>query len=79
MLLSDPSMNKNGDVVFSEFSLSGTKNVFVYNKKTKSLSRPLKNYVDIIQRGSHFKLMMKGSSFLGVVGQMMVNQFIFAR
>ena len=60
MLLSDPSMNKNGDVVFSEFSLSGIKDVFVYNKKTRALSRPLKNYVDIIQRGSHFQINDEG-------------------
>ncbi len=59
-ILSDPSINQKGDVVFSEFGLSGTKNVFVYSKKTKSLSRPLKNYVDIIQRGSHFQINDEG-------------------
>ena len=60
MILSDPSMNQKGDVVFSEFSLSGIKDVFVYTKRTMALSRPLKNYVDIIQRGSHFQINDEG-------------------
>ncbi len=59
-ILSDPSMNQKGDVVFSEFSLSGIKNVFVYSKKTRVLSRPVKNYGDIIQRGSHFQINDEG-------------------